>query len=49
MAENNAYDLVIADTDIKRLLDVAGYRGSFAEFPEFAISGIPMDDGKTLA
>ena len=49
MAENNAYDLVIADTDIKRLLDAAGYRGSFAEFPEFSISGIPMDDGKTLA
>ncbi len=49
IAESNKYDLVIGDTDIKRLFDVAGYKGSFVEFPEFAISGIPMDDGKTLA
>ena len=42
------YDTIIADDDIKRLLDAAGYKGAFISFPHFAISGRPLDEGKTL-
>ena len=48
IAESGKYDLIIADTDIKRLLDAAKYKGKFIAFPHFAISGVPMDEGKTL-
>lgn len=48
IAQSDVYDLIIADTDIGRLLKAANYKGRFIEFPEFAISGIPMDEGKTL-
>lgn len=48
IAESGKYDLIIADTDIKRLLDAAKYKGMFIAFPHFAISGVPMDEGKTL-
>jgi nitrogenase molybdenum-cofactor synthesis protein NifE len=48
IAESGKYDLIIADTDIKRMLDAAKYKGEFIAFPHFAISGVPMDEGKTL-
>jgi Nitrogenase molybdenum-iron protein, alpha and beta chains len=48
IVSDNRYDLIIADEDIKRLLDAAGYRGQFAAFPQYAISGRPLDEGKTL-
>ena len=48
LAKSDTYDLIIADTDIKRLLNAAGYSGKYIEFPQFSISGVPMDSGKTL-
>lgn len=42
------YDAVIADEDIKRLLTAAGFKGRFIEFPHFAISGRPLDEGRTI-
>ena len=48
MASHNQYDMIIADEDIERLLKAAGFQGGFAAFPEFAISGRPLDEGKTL-
>ena len=48
IAQSGKYDLIIADTDIKRLLDAAKYDGEYIAFPHFAISGVPMDEGKTL-
>ena len=48
LVSDNSYDTVIADDDIKRLLDAAGFTGRFISFPQFAISGRPLDDGKTL-
>lgn len=38
------YDLIIADGDIKRLLDAAGYNGAFVDYPHFAVSGRMNDD-----
>ena len=48
IAESGKYDLIIADTDIKRLLDAAKYDGKYIAFPQFSISGVPLDSGKTL-
>lgn len=42
------YDAVIADEDIKRLLTAAGFKGKFIGFPHFAISGRPLDEGRTI-
>ena len=44
LVANNYYDLIIADADIKRLLDVSGYTGHFVDFPHFAVSGRMNDD-----
>ena len=41
---SNHYDLIIADGDIKRLLDAAKYEGAFVDYPHFAISGRMNDD-----
>ena len=48
LAESGMYDVIIADDDIKRLLDAAGFKGRFISFPYFAISGRTLDEGKTL-
>ncbi len=48
LAESGKYDVIIADDDIRRLLDAAGFKGRFIPFPHFAISGRTLDEGKTL-
>ena len=48
LVEEGKYNTIIADDDIKRFLDAVGYEGRFISFPHFAISGRPLDDGKTL-
>ena len=48
IAQSGKYDVIIADGDIEKLLDAAGFNGSFVEYPHFAISGKMFDDGVTL-
>lgn len=48
LAGSGKYDVIIADDDIKRLLDAAGFKGRFIAFPHYAVSGRPLDEGKTL-
>ena len=48
IASENKYDAIIADEDVERLLKAAGFKGRFIAFPQFAISGRPLDEGKTL-
>ena len=44
LAEQNAYDLIIGDADMKPLLKAAGYKGGFIDYPHFAVSGRMHDD-----
>ena len=48
LAVSGTYDVIIADDDIKRLLDAAGFKGRFISFSHFAVSGRTLDEGKTL-
>lgn len=44
LASEGGYDLIIADSDMERLIRAAGYRGEFSDFPHFAVSGRMNDD-----
>ncbi len=44
LAAEGDYDLIIADSDMERLIRAAGYKGEFSDFPHFAVSGRMNDD-----
>ncbi len=44
LASEGGYDLIIADSDMERLIRAAGYKGEFSDFPHFAVSGRMNDD-----
>ena len=44
LVSEGGYDLIIADSDMERLIRAAGYRGEFSDFPHFAVSGRMNDD-----
>ena len=49
IAGSGKYDVIIADGDIERLLTAAGYKGEFATYAHFAVSGQVFDGGLTLS
>ena len=44
LVSEGGYDLIIADSDMERLIRAAGYKGEFSDFPHFAVSGRMNDD-----
>ena len=44
LAAEGGYDLIIADSDMERLIHAAGYKGEYSDFPHFAVSGRMNDD-----
>ena len=44
LAAEGGYDLIIADSDMERLIHAAGYNGEYSDFPHFAVSGRMNDD-----